>query len=131
MFVRFWLGDGRAVAESAAAGRDFKWTQCTCILFAAGVLWTGLITNDFSISYVFRNSAADMPPIYLLTAFWSSLEGSHLLWTMIMSIVVSISLLTLREKNEPILPGLLAAYGFCLSFMTLLLVWASAPLSRL
>ena len=113
------------------SGRNALVAVNACILFAAGVLWTGLITNDFSISYVFRNSAADMPPIYLLTAFWSSLEGSHLLWTMIMSIVVSISLLTLREKNEPILPGLLAAYGFCLSFMTLLLVWASAPLSRL
>jgi len=102
-----------------------------CVMLASGILWIALLTNDFSIDYVFRNSAVDMPPIYLLTSFWSSLEGSHLLWTMIMSIVVSISLLTLREKNEPLLPGLLVCYGFCLTFMTLLLVWASAPLTRL
>lgn len=102
-----------------------------CVMLASGILWIALLTNDFSIGYVFRNSAVDMPPIYLLTSFWSSMEGSHLLWTMIMSIVVSISLLTLREKNEPLLPGLLVCYGFCLTFMTLLLVWASAPLTRL
>ncbi|MEY4065371.1 MAG: hypothetical protein RIR26_1579 [Pseudomonadota bacterium] len=102
-----------------------------CILLAAGVMWVALLTHDFSVSYVFRNSAVDMPPIYLLTAFWSSLEGSHLLWSTIMSCVVTLSLISVREKNEPLMPGLLLCYGFCLTFMTLLLVWASAPLSRL
>lgn len=113
------------------SGRNALIALNVCVLIASGILWVALLTHDFSISYVFRNSAIDMPPIYLLTAFWSSLEGSHLLWTMIMSIVVSISLLTLREKNEPLLPGLLLCYGFSLTFMTLLLVWASAPLTRL
>jgi cytochrome c-type biogenesis protein CcmF len=113
------------------SGRNALIALNACVLLAAGVLWTALLTHDFSIGYVFRNSAADMPPIYLLTSFWSSLEGSHLLWTMIMSIVVTISLLTMREKNTPLLPGLLVCYGVSLSFMTLLLVWASAPLTRM
>jgi cytochrome c-type biogenesis protein CcmF len=102
-----------------------------CVTIASAILWISLLTNDFSVSYVFRNSAVDMPPLYLITSFWSSLEGSHLLWTMILSIVVTLSLLTVREKNEPLLPGLLVCYGFSLTFMTLLLVWASAPLTRL
>jgi len=102
-----------------------------CVTIASAILWIALLTNDFSVSYVFRNSASDMPPLYLLTSFWSSLEGSHLLWTLIMSIVVTLSLLTVREKNESLLPGLLVCYGFSLSFMTLLLVWASAPLTRM
>jgi cytochrome c-type biogenesis protein CcmF len=118
----------RGVVQS---GRNALVGVNACVVFAAGVLWIALLTNDFSVGYVFRNSAADMPPIYLLTAFWSSLEGSHLLWTMIMSFIVSVSLLSIREKNEPLLPGLLSAYGLCLTFMTLLLVWASAPLTRL
>jgi len=113
------------------SGRNALIGVNVCVLLAAGVLWVALLTHDFSVSYVFRNSSIDMPPIYLLTSFWSSLEGSHMLWTTIMSIVVSLALLSLREKNEPLLPGLLAAFGFCLSFMTLLLVWASAPLARL
>lgn len=113
------------------SGRNAFIALNACVLLASGVLWTALLTHDFSIGYVFRNSAADMPPIYLLTAFWSSLEGSHLLWTMIMSIIVTVSLLTMREKNAPLLPGLLVCYGVSLSFMTLLLVWASAPLTRM
>lgn len=113
------------------SGRNAFIALNACVLLASGVLWIALLTHDFSIGYVFRNSAADMPPIYLLTAFWSSLEGSHLLWTMIMSIIVTVSLLTMREKNTPLLPGLLVCYGVSLSFMTLLLVWASAPLTRM
>lgn len=113
------------------SGRNALIGVNVCVLLAAAVLWIALITHDFSVSYVFRNSAVDMPPIYLLTAFWSSLEGSHLLWTTIMSVIVSISILSVREKNESLMPGLLATYGFCLTFMTLLLVWASAPLTRL
>lgn len=113
------------------SGRNALIALNVCVILASGVLWTALLTHDFSIGYVFRNSAADMPPIYLLTAFWSSLEGSHLLWTLIMSIVVTISLLTVREKNAPLLPGLLVCYGVSLTFMTLLLVWASAPLTRM
>lgn len=113
------------------SGRNALIGVSACVLFASGVLWISLITHDFSVGYVFRNSAADMPPIYLLTAFWSSLEGSHLLWTMIMAVIVTISLVSVREKNEPLMPGLLCAYGFSLTFMTLLLVWASAPLTRM
>lgn len=102
-----------------------------CVIVAALVLWYALLTHDFSVRYAFRNSAVDMPPIYLFTAFWSALEGSHSLWTLIMSTVVSIALLTVRPRNESLMPGLLVAFGIVLTFMLLLTIWASAPLTRL
>ena len=98
---------------------------------AALVMWAALFSHDFSVAYVYKNSSIDMPLVYLFAAFWSSLEGSHLLWTLILSTVISVSLLTLRKSNTPLLPGLLFAYGTALSFMMLLNIWASAPLARL
>lgn len=100
------------------------------VAIAAATLWYSLLTHDFSVRYAFRNSSVDMPPIYLFTAFWSSLEGSHLLWTLILSTIIAISLSTVRPRNEPLLPGLCAAYGLALTFMMLLNVWASTPLAR-
>ena len=94
-------------------------------------LWYGLLTHDFSIRYAFRNSSVDMPPLYLFSAFWSALEGSHLVWTLILSTISAISLATVREKNRALLPGLCASFGIVLTFMLLLNVWASAPLTRL
>ncbi len=102
-----------------------------CVIFAAVIMWLSLLNHDFSVRYVFRNSSVDMPPIFLFTAFWSALEGSHTLWTLIMSTVISVALLTVRPRNESLLPGLLVAFGSVLTFMLLLTVWASAPLTRL
>ena len=93
------------------------------VCLGAGVLWYALVTHDFSVRYVFRNSSVDMPPVYLLTAFWSSLEGSHLLWTLILSVVSALALSTVRERNLPLLPGLNVAFGLSLTFMLLLNVW--------
>jgi cytochrome c-type biogenesis protein CcmF len=101
------------------------------VFIGAITLWFGLLSNDFSIRYVFRNSAVDMPPLYLMASFWSSLEGSHLLWTLLICVMSSIGLITIRSKNLDLLPGLCVAFGMVQTFMLLLLVWASAPLTRL
>jgi cytochrome c-type biogenesis protein CcmF len=101
-----------------------------CVMIASAVLIAGLVTHDFSIQYVFRNSSVDMPPMYLFTAFWSALEGSHTLWTLILTSVASVALLTVRSANHSLLPGLVTAFGVSHSFMLLLCVWASGPLGR-
>jgi len=121
----------RPLQGAALSARNALIGVSVTVCIAAGTLWYAFITHDFSVKYVFRNSSVDMLPGYLLTAFWSSLEGSHLLWTLILSIVSAVSLSTIRERNMALLPGLNVAYGLTLSFMLLLLVWASAPLTRM
>lgn len=98
---------------------------------ASIILWNGLLTHDFSVTYIFRNSSLDMPKLYLLTSFWSSLEGSHLLWTALLSIMASLCLMTVNKDNEPLIPGLVTILAGTMIFMTLLCVWASAPFDRL
>jgi len=100
------------------------------VSIASATLWYALVSHDFSVRYAFRNSSVDMPPMYLLTAFWSSLEGSHMLWTLLLSIMSAMALATVRRRNEPLLPGLSVAFGLALTFMLLLTVSASAPLTR-
>lgn len=112
------------------SGKNALILVSVCVVISSLVLWYSIFSHDFSVRYAYRNSAIDMPIIYLFTAFWSSLEGSHLLWTMILSVISSIALLTVRPRNESLYPGLLVAFGFVQTFMLLLLVWASAPLTR-
>lgn len=102
-----------------------------CVALGALIFWAALLSHDFSVQYVFRNSAIDMPPIYLFASFWSALEGSHLLWTLILTTAGTVALATIRPKNLPLLPGLITAIGFPYMFMLLLTVWASAPLTRM
>ena len=44
-----------------------------------------LITHDFSLAYVAENNARQTPLIYSITGMWSALEGSILLWGLVLS----------------------------------------------
>lgn len=102
-----------------------------CVLIAMLVLWDATFSHDFTVRYVYRNSSVDMPPLYLFTSLWSALEGSHLLWTFLLTAVSALALLTLRPRNQSLLPGLVTAFGIAQSYMLLLTVWESGPFTRL
>ena len=102
-----------------------------CLFIAALVLWNAIFFHDFSVRYVYLHSAVNMPPIYLFTSFWSALEGSHFLWTLLLSLVCAISISTVRKNNYVYIPSLTLVYSTVLTFMLGLNVTISAPLTRL
>ncbi len=57
------------------------------ILTASLVLFYLLITSDFSIEYVYKNTDRNLPLIYKISAFWCGSAGSLLLWATCISIV--------------------------------------------
>ena len=59
------------------------------IAVAVGDMQTALITHNFSLAYVAENNATFTPLIYSITGMWSALEGSLLLWSLILSILTS------------------------------------------
>lgn len=57
-------------------------TVVTVLTTAAALLLVYLLfERDYSVVYIAKNSSDDLPALFTLTAFWSSLEGSHFLWT--------------------------------------------------
>jgi cytochrome c-type biogenesis protein CcmF len=44
-----------------------------------------LITHDFSLAYVAQNNSRETPLLYSITGMWSALEGSILLWALILA----------------------------------------------
>lgn len=49
---------------------------------SVAVMQFALVTHNFSLSYVAENNATFTPLIYSITGMWSALEGSILLWTL-------------------------------------------------
>jgi cytochrome c-type biogenesis protein CcmF len=129
-FLAGILGIRNKSQAFAMSGRNALLCVTVCVLIASAALWGAILAHDYSVRYAFRNSAVDMPHIYLITSFWSALEGSHLLWTLLLTSVASIFLLTLRPANRVYLPALVASSSIPLVFMMLLNVWESAPLAR-
>ncbi len=97
------------------------------VLAAAGILITLLYARDYSVLYIAKNSSNDLPPLYTLTAFWSSLEGSHFFWTILLSLMTTIAIWTHARDNEHIMPYFLGTLASVQAWMFYLLISHSDP----
>lgn len=91
------------------------------------VLSFAFFRSNFSLDYVYRNSSQDLPSLYRLSALWSSLEGSHLLWTFLLSVCATVSLWSYPKKNESYLPQVSFLAQGVLSWMFFLCITSSNP----
>jgi cytochrome c-type biogenesis protein CcmF len=55
------------------------------ILLSFCCLASAFVNDDFSVSYVARNSNTELPIQYKISAIWGAHEGSFLLWTLVMA----------------------------------------------
>lgn len=131
-------GSGAALLAARLRHRQLyisaKMAQTVGCLFVCGasiILWWSFFSRDYSVLYVFKNSSTDLPAYYTLTAFWSSLEGSHLLWTLFLSLSATIAIWTHARDNEHIMPYVSCALQAVLAWMFYLLVSHSDPFIRL
>ena len=83
--------------------------------------------RDFSLVYIAKNSSLDLPALYTFTALWSSLEGSHFLWTFFISIFVTVAVWTNAKDNEHIMPYVLGTLQAVQAWMFYLLITHSDP----
>lgn len=109
------------------SGRMAATMMAMFVILAAVVMWLSLFSRDYSIVYIWRNSSNDLPSFYTFTAFWAALEGSHLLWTMLLAVFTVIALWTAKDDNEHIMPWVAAALLSVVCWMLYLSVSYSDP----
>ena len=60
-------------------------SSCSLAAVAAvGVMEWALLSHDFSLRYVAENNARGTPLLFTITGLWAALEGSILLWALIL-----------------------------------------------
>ncbi len=80
-------------------GRRCMYVTLVAALLAAGVMESALLTHDFSIRYVAENSARATPRLFLVTGLWAALEGSILLWAVILGGYLSFVAFKFRRRG--------------------------------
>jgi cytochrome c-type biogenesis protein CcmF len=70
------------------------------LLGAVAVMEFALVTHNFSLAYVAQNNATFTPLLYSLTGMWSALEGSLLLWALILGGLVVGVIRHYRSETE-------------------------------
>lgn len=84
---------------------------------ASLLMWYLLFTRSYEVHYIAKNSSDDLPYFYTFTVFWASLEGSHMLWTLLLSLFASLALWTANRDNEHIMPYVNATLNAVLGWM--------------
>ena len=113
-----------AVATLASA--QFLFVACG---FAA--LAYAFVGNDFSVSYVARNSSLALPWHYRLSATWGGHEGSFLLWTLVLAGWTWALSLGSRHLPDDIHGRTLSVLGLLNFGFLLFLLATSSPFARL
>ncbi|MFP5318202.1 MAG: heme lyase CcmF/NrfE family subunit [Acidimicrobiia bacterium] len=78
--VALGRGDRRLLL---AARRAAGWVLAAGVMAAAVMEWA-LVTHDFSLRYVADNGSRATPLLYTVASLWGALEGSILLWAVIL-----------------------------------------------
>lgn len=114
------------IEDRALIRRTARWYA---YLALAGMVWSfaimerALITRDFTLRYVAQVGSSTTPRLYNVAALWSSLEGSILLWGLVLSGFLVATVVKFRTRLEDRLVGwaLLVIFTVFLFFSFLML----------
>ncbi|HEY3671016.1 MAG TPA: heme lyase CcmF/NrfE family subunit [Acidimicrobiia bacterium] len=99
-------------------GRRCVYAVLIFAVAAAGVMEWALISHDFSLRYVAENNATGTPLLFTITGLWAALEGSILLWAVILGGYLTFVAFKFRKREQDpivavaIITGLVVALFF-------------------
>src|SRR4051794_10607521 len=92
------------------------------------VMETALFGHDFSLQYVANNVARATPGLYTFTAAWAALEGSILLWGLLLSVYVAVTVWRFRDRaDDPLVAWATLVQFVVLLFFFALMLFAANP----
>ena len=112
-------------------GRTYAWMTLAGAGIAVFAMERALITRDFTVKYVSEVGSPDTPALFNVAAMWSSLEGSILLWVLVLSGFTALVAWHFRDRSTDPLVGWaqLTMFAVCVFFFALLLFPAN-PFER-
>jgi cytochrome c-type biogenesis protein CcmF len=102
---------------------NYAWLAAGSGLAAAIIMLHALLTYDFDLAYVQQVGSRSTPTLFNITALWSALEGSILLWVLVLAGYIAAVMRKYRRRLEDPLVGwamvvmfVVSAFFFFLAF---------------
>ncbi|MFQ5893826.1 MAG: cytochrome c biogenesis protein CcsA, partial [Nitrospinota bacterium] len=115
-------GRGRLIAS----GYHAALAMGALVLLASIALWYALLTSDFRVEYVAAVSSRAQPTMYKFAAFWGSLDGSLLLWELLLSLFTVLVIGLYRNSQADLAPYAVATLLVnSVFFLTVMLFFAN------
>ncbi len=116
--VTLGVGLARHDTRLLRSGQRYVWVVLAGAVVATVAMQAALIGHDFSLDYVARNGSRSTPLLYTITGMWSALEGSILLWGLVLAGYLAVMARHFRSRaTDPLvawatLTGLVVAVFF-------------------
>ena len=124
----------RVLAQPERCRQALIWVAAMvggCAL-AVGAMEFALLSDDFSLAYVARNSTIATPLIYKIATLWGALEGSILLWALVLCGYVGAAAWRFRGRTaDPTVAWALAVMLIVCVFFFALLAGPANPFATL
>jgi len=117
--------------ELLTSARRAMGAVCLCVAGASAILWYALFSRDFSYSYVALSTARGTVPWYTFSSFWSGMQGSLLLWALILSVYGAVFSLRRNAAREPFVPWAMVVLAGAELFYLALAFGPINPFARL
>lgn len=99
------IATGRRDARLLRSVGSYAWVAFAGSALAVVVMVRALIVRDFDLAYIQQVGSYDTPMLYNVTALWSALEGSILLWLFIVAAYTATIYHRYRRKLDDPLVG--------------------------
>lgn len=116
-------GDDRRLLRTAPR---YAWIALGGATVAFVAMQWAIITRDFSLAYVQQVGSRSTPPLFNFTAIWSALEGSILLWVLVLAGFTVAIAWRFRKRVDDVLVGWALAVMFFVGLFFFLLSFGPA-----
>ena len=122
------LGLARIVPGWLRPARALVAVMAVAAVAAFAVMERALITRDFTVKYVADNGSSATPAVFNFATLWGALEGSILLWTLVLCGFVAAAAVRFRSRGADPAMGWALLVMFAVSaFFFALMVGPASP----
>ncbi|MEA2972303.1 MAG: cytochrome c-type biosis protein CcmF [Actinomycetota bacterium] len=122
------MGLKRGDPRFLRAGQRYVWVVLGGAVVATIAMQSALIGHDFSLAYVARNGSRSTPLLYTITGMWSALEGSILLWGLVLAGYLAVMARHFRSRaSDPLVAWATLVVFVVAAFFFLLLAGPANP----
>ncbi len=109
-------------------GARYAWVALAGMCISTFAMQRGLITRDFSIRYIAENGSSLTPSLYNVATMWSALEGSILLWGLILAGYLAVVARKFRNRlADPMVSWALVSMFLVMAFFALAMLGPANP----
>jgi cytochrome c-type biogenesis protein CcmF len=110
-------------ADLLERARTYVYLALGGLVLATVAMEHALVTHDFSLAFVAADNSRQTPLLFSVTGMWSGLQGSILLWSLILAGYIAFAAFHFRRRSGDQLVGwaLLVALVVSVFFMALML----------